>query len=143
MAVFTQATLVLLVAVAALGNRGETPLGSLVVAAVSEPPGCPDGPLGRVLVVASLEVIEHLGSISTVEFVLIRCLVWPLRCLSDECLLCTALLHTLISWHVPHLCSFYSNTRTHFRLQPLSRAALWMFDLYARQIAQVGIFSIL
>ena len=40
-AVFTQAALVLLAAVAACWNRGETPLVVLVVAAVSEPPGCP------------------------------------------------------------------------------------------------------
>ena len=41
MAVFTQSALVLLAAVAACWNRGETPLVMLVVAAVSEPPGCP------------------------------------------------------------------------------------------------------
>ena len=44
-AIFAQEALVLLAAVAAFWSRGETPLGVLVVAAVSEPPGCPDDPI--------------------------------------------------------------------------------------------------
>ena len=43
-AVFTQEALVLLAAMAAFWNRGETPLVVLVVAAVSQFLGRPDGP---------------------------------------------------------------------------------------------------